>query len=313
LIPLYLDSDAPSAIHGVTPVRGMPIKNKLTFGSTPEIILNNPADSADSTYDVETIGISPAYDETVEPNADRDGSISGEPRELQKIITIQGFIRATSLAGLYDKIAALHRAFNPVLDWMGDTTNDNRGFLPLKFAVPTTDTVSWPLGYKLCQFYVRPIRLAVPTMTKFDDFTARFTLTLRAVDPRMYEQTTQSANRTGSGNVACANALATYPSWPVITLAFTTIPSANITIKRNENQVGTVALDYTKLADSAGKTLEIDYQRRTAEYNSGLDKTSALLASSQFQDLAPASTNTYVFTNLPSDCVATVTWRRAFA
>lgn len=290
----------------------MPIKNKLTFGSTPSIILNNPADNADSTYDVETVGISPAYDETVEPNADRDGSISGEPRELQKIITIQGFIRATSLAALYDKIAALHRAFNPVLDWTGDTTNDDRGFLPLKFAVPTTDTTSWPLGYKLCQYYVRPIRLAVPTMTKFDDFTARFTLTLRAIDPRLYEQSEQTANRTGAGNVTANNSLSTYGSWPVITLAFTTIPSTDIVIYRNESQVGAVHLESTELSDSSGETLTIDFRHRTAEYSDGTNKVRAMKSFSRFQPMLPASSNTWVFENLPADCVATVTWRRAF-
>jgi hypothetical protein len=312
MIPLYLDPDAPLALHSITaPPRNMLIRNKLTFSSTPSIVLNNPADDPDDTYDVETVGISPAWDETVEPNADRDGSVSGEPRETQKIITIQGFIRATSLSKLNDKIAALHRAFNPVLDWLGDTANPDRGFLPLKFAVETTDTATWSDGYILQQYYVRPIRLAVPTMTKFDDHNARFTLTLRAVDPRRYEQSTQSAQRTGAGNVTTNNSKATYPSWPTISLAFVTAPSSNITIYRTENQEGTVTLDYTKLAGN--KTLTLDYQKRTAEYTSGEDKTAALLATSRFQDVEAAVSNIWVFAGLPNDCVVTITWRRAFA
>ena len=107
MIPLFLDSNAPVALHGITDARKETIKNPIVFGSTPSITLNNPADSRDSTYDVSNIVINSAFDETLEPLADRDGSLPGEPREVQKIIEIDGWVRGSTLAGLYDKINAL--------------------------------------------------------------------------------------------------------------------------------------------------------------------------------------------------------------
>lgn len=289
------------------------IKNPITYASSPSIILNDPTNAADDMYDVEDVAISPAYDETVEPNADSDGSISGPPRETQKIITMRGFTRAQNHAHLLDKIAALNRAFNPVLAYDADADIVNRGFLPIKFAVTTEDTVNWPAGYIPQQYFVRSLRLPVPVTTKFDDFNARFNIMLRAADPRRYHQTASTAVRTGSGSVTVDNLLATYPSWPTITLAFVTAVSSDITITRTNSQNGSVVLLAAQLTDSANKTLTIDYASRTAEYTTGTDKVKALKSTSQFQDVVQAASNAFSFTNLPADCNVTITWRRAFA
>lgn len=313
MIPLYLDKTAPIAIHGVATPTSHDIKNPITYMSLPAIILNDPTNARDNMYDVEDVSVSASYDETVEPNADRDGSISGPPRELQKILTIRGFVRATSHAALVDKIAALNRAFNPVLAWRSDSDIVNRGFLPLKFAVPTADTTSWPDGYIPQQYYARPIRVPVPVTTKFDDFNARFTIALRLADPRRYHQTVSTASRTGDGNVTVSNDLATYPSWPSIALDFTTAAAADINIVRTNSANGAVTLLAAQLTDSANKVLTLDYANHAATYAAGNNKIAAVKSTSSFQDVVEGATNTFSFTNLPADCVVTITWRRAFA
>lgn len=303
-IPLWIDS---------TSNRGEVTKNKITYNSSPVIYLNNPADAVDSTYDIEDVTISPTWDEVVEPNPDRDGSSVGNVRELQKIIVIRGWIRATDQADRNDKNSALIRAFHPVLAHDADTATHNTGFLALDFNVPTADTVNWPTGLIAARYYVRPIgNSPVPVSTRFDDLNSRIQITLRAADPRCYEQTTRSANRTGNGTITCANALATYGSYPTIALAFTNAPTADFTIQRTTpsgDQI--ITIDHTKIA--ASKTLTINTEARTAAYADGTDKTAALKVSSEYFDIRPAVSNTITVASGPSDLVTTITWRRAFA
>lgn len=323
MIPLYLDSTAPFELHGVTNPPLDVIKNPLVYASNPQITLNDPTDSFDNTYDIENVGINPVWDATTEPSADRDGLQVGEPREIQKIITINGFVRASNLAKLNDKIAALNRSFNPVLTYASDAENSefDIGFIPLKFAVTTSDTVNWPDGYIQQQYYVRSIQLPVGVNTKFDDFNARFQIALLTADPRRYEQTTQLAEFTGdfglSGNTI-DNSLATYPSWPIITLTFVTAPSADISLRYRDDSAPVlqlsriVKLKANELTDAAGKTLIIDFQARMAEYTNGTDKTDAIQPDTRFFEFVPGNL-AIRSANLDVDVATDIIWRRAFA
>lgn len=325
MIPLFFDPDASSLITQIESDltgtvkpsgAGLPIRNPITYDSTPSIVLNSPCDDRDDTYEVDDVSMQTMWDENMEPHADRDGAQVGEPREVQKIIRIAGWVRAPSLAKLYDKISALNRAFNPVLSHINDNDNPfNTGFLDLKFYAPTDDTANWASGYIPQEYRARSIALPVPITTKFDDLSTRFVIMLRAADGRRYHQTESTATRTGSGNVTADNSLATYPSWPVIDLDFTTGASSDIAIERTNNPTyGRITLlEADSLSDSAGEVLRIDMLARTAKYVSGADKTGALKANSRFFDLLAGGSNTITFTNLPSDCDVTVRWNRAFA
>jgi hypothetical protein len=324
MIPLYFSEDDAALITQIetdlvgtvkTNGRDLPIRNPIMYASVPAIVLNSPCDPRDDTYEVDDVAIQPMWDENMEPHADRDGSQVGEPREVQKIIRIRGWVRAPSLAKLYDNINALNRAFNPVLSRIDDYENEyNTGFLDLDFYVPTDDG-AYASGFIPQKYKVRSIDLPVPSTTKFDDFNARFEIVLRTADGRRYHQTESTATRTGNGNVTANNTLATYPSWPIIDLDFTTAVSTDITIERTNNPTyGRITrLVATALTDSAGKVLRIDMQARTAKYVGGADKTAALRADSRFFDLLHAGNNTITFAGLPSDCDVTVRWNRAYA
>lgn len=300
--------------------RKLPIRNPITFASSPAIVLNDPTDARDNTYEIDSIAVNPVWDFINEPNAERDGSIAGEPREVNKMLRITGFVRASSLAQLNDNIAALNRAFNPVLAYTLDseTTDFDIGFLPLKFYTPTANTSDWADGYIAQQYYVRSISLPVDTSSKFDDFSARFVIELLAVDPRKYEQTTQLLERTGAGSVAANNALATYDSWPIVKITFTTIPAGDfsyrITAGTVGNEVGKVInLESTELADSAGETLVIDHQKRIAYYeDDDENKIAAVKSTSKFWRLMPGSTTINFTANTPADAAIDIIWRRAF-
>ena len=302
-IPLWVDSSA---------ARGEVVKNKITYLSTPNLILNNSADDLQNTYDVEDVSIQPTWDEMVEPHPDRDGSSAGFPRELQKILIIRGWIRGTSQALVNDKVNAMLRAFNPVLNYLDDSSDIDRGFTALKFNVPTTDTTNWPSGLIAVQYYVRPIQSPIPVVTRFGDLNARFNIVLRAVDPRCYEQTGQTANRTGSGTITCNNSLATYPSYPIVTVAITTAPTADFTIYNGTDS--NVFLSFNHSNVNASKTYTIDCQAKTVVDELGADATSILKSNSQFFTIAHAASNTiHASSNTPSNAVITVQWTRAFS
>jgi hypothetical protein len=298
--------------------RNLAIRNPITFASSPAIVLNDPTDARDNTYEVDSVAVTPVWDYVNEPNAERDGSIAGPPREVQKMIRVSGFVRATGMAQLYDNIAALNRAFNPVLTYNTDLASSefDVGFVPLKFYTPTDNTSDWANGYIAQQYYVRALSMPVDATTKFDDFSARFVIELLAVDPRKYEQTTQLAERTGSGDLSIVNAKATYDSWPIVKITFVGAPAGDFRYKFSAGIESLKAVEFesTDLSDAAGETLVIDHQKRIAYYDDDdEDKTFAIKSGSKFFRILGGETQTMNFTaNLPANASVDVIWRRAF-
>lgn len=274
------------------------------------LTLNDPTDDPDNTYLIEQTSEQLFYDSVVEPNAETDGSHAAEVRRVQSLHRIDGWVKAPSLAALHDKIAALNEAFDPVLAY--DNTNHyDRGYLPYDFDVPTANTDDYATGLIAARYYLQAIQLPVAVHTKFDGFQARYNLMMRAIDPRAYLQTTESNNRTGDGVLTLDNTLATYPSWPVITIAFTTAASTDITLKRTTGTDLTIHLEADNLSDSAGETLTIDPYKKTYEYADGTDKVSAIKVATRFWQVLPQS-NSITIAGAPANAVITVTWRRAF-
>lgn len=299
MIPVFTDGDT---------------RNAIVFNSTPSITLNDPTDDADDTYLVEDITVDPMFDAMVDPLPDRDGVQSHEPRRVQTMITIRGWVKAASHAALYDKIRAINRAFDPVLAYLGDTSDIDKGFVGLDFSIPTADTANYPSGSISARYYATPIKRPVPLMTKFDGLSARFVVQLRCADPRMYLQSLTTTTSTPAASPVTLAVTDTtknlYPVYPIFEVDFITAPSGLMSIHRSLPTLsGALYLSHSALAGN--KTLIIDSQAKTVEYSDGTDKIAALTSSSVFPGILPAAANSYVFTGFPSDATFRVIYRRA--
>lgn len=282
-------------------------KNLITFRS---LALNNPADEEKDTYHIEEIAESDLWQQTFEPKPDRDGSQGYEPFVLYKLFQVRGWVRATSLAALFDKIETLNKTFHPVNCYLADTSSFNKGYLPIDFNVPTADTTNYATGLIASRYYVQALRLPVQVESKFDGLNARIDFTMRAIDPRRYRQTTSSTNRTGSGGLTVDNSLASYRSWPTITIALPSgAPAGTYTISTSENSK-VISIDATQLAASTSYTLDSE-GKTFVKTSDGTNKIAALLGGSQLFDLL-AKSQTITFTSFPAGTTLTVTWRRAF-
>ena len=285
-----------------------PAKNSITYRG---LNINNAADDEADTYIIEDISESPTWQQNLEPFPDRDGSQTYQPFDLFKMFRVRGWARATSLRKLYDSISAINQKFHPVLAYNADTSTFNKGYLPLTFNVPTNDTANYATGLIACQYYVQAQRPPIAQDTKFNGLNARIDFLLRAADPRRYQQTTSSANRTGNGTITCVNTLATYPSYPVITIVTSvTAPSGSLTLTRTSPAAsGAVTITGSQITTS--KTYVLDMQARTF-VNGAIDKIAAIAGGSQFFDLSEGVSNTVTVAGFPADATITVTWLRAF-
>jgi len=280
-------------------------RNPITFRG---LTINDPTADQQSLYDVEDTSESIAYQQDIEPLPDRDGIQVYEPFMVQRLIRIRGWVRGTSKADLWDKIGALNAAFDPVLCYNADTSDYNRGYLALDFNVPTANTDDYATGLIASRYYVQAIRLPVDMISKFEGHGARMDIMLRAADPRRYLQSTESENRTGNGVITVDNSLATYKSWPIITLEMVSAaPAGDATITRDGTS-NTVTIDGTQLASAT--TYILDTQARTFKTGS-TDKIAAISGDSGFPDVRTESDD-FTFAGFPSDAIITVTWRRAF-
>jgi hypothetical protein len=300
MIPIHTDTDT---------------RNPIVYNSSPSITLNDPTDDPDDTYLVEDINVEPVWDAVIEPKADTHGVKSHRPRLIQTMITIRGWVKAQSYAALYDKIRALNRAFEPVLTYLDDSSDIDKGYVALDFVIPTEDTTNYTDGTVDARYYAASIKRPVPMSTKFDGLNARFVIQLRCADPRMYLQDdTDDSSASGASPrtvTISGMALCQYPVWPIITVGFNTAPSSTMTIFRSSPTPasGTLSLIHAELAGS--KTLVIDMQAKTVEYSDGTNKITAVSAGSEFFELIPDTSNVVTFTNFPTDAVLTVTHRRA--
>lgn len=284
---------------------GQGTPNLLTFRS---LEINKPSDPEDDTFRIEEIAESDIWQQAFEPFPNRDGAQVYEPFMMYKLFQVRGFVKAPTLAKLFDKIELLNKTFNPINCYLADTSTFNKGYLPLDFNVPTTDTGTYGSGLIPSRYYVQAIRPPVVIETKFDGLTARIDFILRAVDPRRYLQTTSSGNRTGDGTLVLDNSLASYRSFPTITIALPGgAPAGTATISTSESSK-VVSIDLSQL--SASTTYTLDMQGRTF-VTGATNKIAAITGSSQFFDLL-AKSQTLTFAGFAAGTGLTVVWRRAF-
>ena len=283
---------------------------KLPLDYDSRITLNNPNDDPKDTFILETSSVNNIWDAVVEPNPDRDGSRSFAPRRVQAVHRITGWVRAPNGARLHDKMNELAEAFDPVLTYVDDPSTFDKGYLPLNFNVPTANLTNFPSGLIPSRIYVASVRVPAGISTKYDSYNAFFDLTLRAVDPVIYSQSTSEVERTGNGTMVANNTLATYLSWPIWEIVFTGAPGSEMTIQRTTPIAPQVIyLDNAQLTGAV--TLIIDSQARQAFYSNGTDKIAAVKPASRYFQILPGS-NTITLGGFPSDAVITCTWRRAY-
>jgi len=110
-------------------------------------------------------------------------------------LQLRGTIYARTAPELHDKVRTLRALFTPTLCYNEDPSVF--GFLPLTFDIPTEDTATWATGYIPAKLLCRPVDQPGGMFIREEafgkttgGFSAVFDVTLEAVDPRIYLQTT---------------------------------------------------------------------------------------------------------------------------
>lgn len=189
------------------------------------LLLNNPADPADDTYEVDAVATMPQLDAIDDPFPEDDGTEVYRSRKTRLIVLVSGTIRAPSIARLYDKTKALIAAFDPA-----KASHENpavQGFLAYDFSVPTLNVTTYPTGLVACRYYARAHTLWVPTDSEYQGTAVFFQVELEMADPRRYEQATSLL--TGNGTVTNRG---DYRTWPAMEITCTGAGSATYTITR---------------------------------------------------------------------------------
>jgi hypothetical protein len=260
----------------------------------------------DDTYPVDSVTVDPRWDSVTEPLAERDGMEAYDPRRIAAMVRVDGFIRASSIAQLHDRIEALNAAFDPVLARDADSADRNRGYLPFTFSVPTEDVTNYPDGLIPMQYHGRSIALPVPRVSKFEGHSVPFTILLQAVDPRRYLQTLSSLTLT-SAVQELDNSLASYKSWPVVRLTMSGAGIVDWVVNNSSDDRDFLVLDLTGRA--AGQVVEIDMQARTIKIDDTVDMS--IYVSGEYFDLAPDVLEVGI-SSVAGIASCVIEWRRAF-
>jgi hypothetical protein len=266
------------------------------------LTLNNAADPTDDTYEVNSVAVIPQLDTIEDPNMDDDGLEAYKVRKVRLIVTIDGTIRAPTIARLFDKMKAFNAAFDP-----GRLTHDNpatAGFLPMTFSTPTLDTANYATGLVPSRYFVRPRKMLVPVVSEYTGLAAFFRLELEAADPRRYLQTISTLNGAGAAD----NTLADYRSFPVITITAAGAGSATYTISRAAAGYTTkqLVLNLSGLVNT--DVVIVDMAAHTITKNG--TATPSLYVSGSWWEIEPLS-NTITITN-GTNMTTSTAWNRAF-
>lgn len=312
----YIDAAAGSGVGvGTT---NPDTKNAFTFNG---LVLNNPADAVDppDMYEIVTIGVNDQYLVATEALPGQDGMQIYIPRKVRKVIHADGLIHAPTLAKLEYKVMQMERYLDPINTFWDDTAStmdNNKGFLPLTFNVPTTDT-NYGTGLIPVVAYARCIQRPVQVVSKLLGYSARFQIVWEMVDPRFYHNATQTVSLTnGTTN---HTSLTEYPTNPVITLTLSGAPGASTSIKRTSPTDENGAAMEVRLAllstaggaaATSGDVVTLDMQNGTVKLN-GAARADFLVAGymSFFPILPGANTIVSSFTNM----TASAAYKRAFA
>lgn len=273
--------------------------NRLAMDYASRITVN------DGTYPVEAISFAPRWDAVTEPRAQEDGMEAYDPRRMSLLLQVDGMVLADSVAELHDRVDALNAAFDPVLATQSDTSEFDQGFLPFDFSVPTADTDNYPTGLKPMRLYLRAVQLPVPRLSKFEGNGIPYSLVLQAVDPRRYAQTLTAA-ALPAGATVIDNSLATYRSWPVVTIDLTGAGSTIFSIDSLSDARDPLVLNLNALA---GQQVQVDMRSKLITVNGEHDMSP--FVSGEYFPLEPEAQTLNVAN--ATNATVTIEWRRAFA
>lgn len=264
--------------------------------------LNNPADSDLSSYEINTVVGQTSMDYTSEVNQQRDGLEVYPFRKVSRMVTLNGTIRATSQANLYDLIKALANAFDPV-----KIAHDNAAdpFIAFDFSSPTADTANYATGYVPSRYYAVPLRIPDPVINYAVGDTAYFDATLLLRDPRRYLQT--ATTQTGAGTIA--NSLADYMSPATLTITMSGAGSATYSVTNTTTKDGAVALVLDLSGLSNGDVVVVDMDHRSITLN-GASASSRYVSGNYFH--IDVGNNVIAYANT-SNASSVLSFRRAFS
>lgn len=182
----------------------------ITFNSPvgSNLVLNNPADPEDDTYQVNTVSIAEQLDFVSDPHPNRDGLEVYAPRKVQKLLVIEGVIHAPTLAKLFDKKHDLVWHTDPALavHAVGPAYITRE----LDFYRPTTDTTNFPTGLMHLVYKVQARTVHFPTSSMYTGNSCLFRLEFMVPDPLCYAYSSTTIT-----SFPYAGALTTeFPVWP---------------------------------------------------------------------------------------------------
>ena len=213
-------------------------KNPFTFNSV--LVLNSPSDDPDETYEVVSVAVADQFALQTEALPQMDGQQAYIPRKMRKLIHMDGIIHSKTLAGLNYKAMRLNYYLDPINAFWADTGSlmgANKGYLPLTFSVPTTDTDNYPDGDIDVVAYVRSVQRPVQIGSKLQGYNARFQIVFEMIDPRFYWQTIDDVTL-NLGSDTNHTSVTEYPTYPTFLLTLSSAAAAinmNRTSPNDEN------------------------------------------------------------------------------
>jgi hypothetical protein len=293
-------------------------KNPFTFNCT--FVMNNPNDSPDETYEIVNVAIADQFSLQTEPLPQSDGQQSYIPHKVRKLIHIDGVIHAKTLAKLNYMAMQMNRYLDPINAFWDDSAllGSNKGFLPLTFSVPTSDTTNYPSGLITVVAYVRSTQRPVQVGSKLQGYSARFQIVFEMIDPRFYYTTATSVTLTGSSQVHAS--VTEYPTFPTFSLTLSSaaqVIQLNRTSPTDENgNAMNVRIDPTNTLDgAAGQSGDvITFNMATGRaYNNGILREDwAVPGFMAYWPILPGS-NTFILSSSATFSAKTMSYNRAFA
>lgn len=266
------------------------------------LVLNDPDDAHDDTYEVNSVAVSTAVDTLTEARQNRDGLELYGTRKLNFLVRIDGMIRATTMGVLYDRISDLAEALDPGTISYTDAT----ALINVEFSTPTDDFLNYPSGLISCKYLARPRTIPSPAVSQFTGTVSPFSIELLVSDPRRYLAAATTKTATGSID----NSLATYRSWPTLTLNMGGAGSATYAIALTSS-VGTKTLTLNLSGRSNGQVVTVDFAKK--KITVGSTETPSIYVSGDFWEIMPESGMTLAASNTTNVSSFSLSWNRAFS
>lgn len=295
-------------------------KNPFVFNSL--LTLNNPADSPDETYEVVTVGIADQYNMQTEPLPQSDGLQMYIPRKVRKMINIDGIIHAKTVGKLVYMGMQMNYFFDPVNAFWADTAAtvaENKGFLPLTFSVPTSDTANYGDGLIEMVAYVRSTQRPVQIGSKLQGYNARFNLLLEMIDPRFYYVTPDVVTLNDASDTNHTS-VTEYPTYPTLSVTLSSAPDTIYINRKSPNDENgsdmNVRIDPTKTLDGpaavSGDVVSLDMATGKAYLNGTLREDFVVAGFMNYWPVLPGANVFRLESNATSFSAKTLTYNRAF-